>query len=50
MKNGSSLGPVILARQSFLNCAEKFGFGNGCDGGELCLLFLFFVEFPGQVQ
>lgn len=30
--NGTRPG-VMLARQTFLNCAHKFGLGNGCNGG-----------------
>ena len=39
LKNGSSLGPVMLARQVFLNCGEMKGYGSGCNGGAVSDVF-----------
>ncbi|KAG5189598.1 hypothetical protein JKP88DRAFT_206005 [Tribonema minus] len=38
---GAQLPDIMLARQSFLNCAPSYGFGSGCHGGDPSDIFGF---------
>ncbi len=43
-------GPdVLISRQSFLNCGQSYGFGNGCGGGNPVDIFGFMVCEQGNV-